>query len=494
MKEDLQSLLGTLEALRSELEDTKKRLSAIESVVQIYEEDGENHVCVECTSVVVRPVEDRRWISIQIDGRRSGGPFITFYHTDSDGIRAGLDLNLDEDGTPHVVLRGSDHQVRGDFFIQKDHGTLAVMGPGHKPGAVMRALPGGGSVAVLQPDGKARGVLIHDECQKSITDDGESPATELIFATGDGKVLTKLHVDNEGSLLAVGHPGQLNSALLCSRAEGGSLILNSPTLQNGVVCTATDDLSMVSAHQGTVPGEGPGAALSAGADHSSLDLRDRDHIKRVEIKATEGIGSVALHDCDPSNPAVVMSHHEGSHSSLAMAGVAGHDCLRFVANQDVAALNLASPQNEKTKVMVSTLEGDKPSVLIQRNGKVQTMMGCGDNGGLVIAYGAEKEKAGFATLSGGPNSGSLLLQSPDGIPQLTIDATDHGGRMLIHNDIGFQRIAMGTFQESSGIVLNHTGSDGVAISALENGGIVTVFDNRGEPIQTLPDRPPGDLP
>lgn len=242
------------------------------------------------------------------------------------------------------------------------------------------------------------------------------------------------------------------------------------------------------------PVEGLGAALSAGADHSSLDLRDRDHTKRVEIKATEGIGSVALHDCDPSNPAIVMSHHEGSHSSLAMAGVAGHDCLRFVANQDVEALNLASPQNEKTKVMVSTLEGDKPSVLIQRNGQVQTMMGCGDNGGLVIAYGAEKEKAGFATLSGGSNSGSLFLQTPDGIPQLTIDATDHGGRMLIHNDIGFQRIAMGTFQESSGIVLNHTGSDGVAISALENGGIVTVFDSCGEPIQTLPDRPPGDLP
>lgn len=475
-----------LETLRSELDELKKRLKELEKVVNISEEDehGKRHVCVECNSVVVRPEEDPRWISVQIDGRMTNGPFISLIHSDPDRRHTALDLHLDGDGTPHVQLRGPDHQVRGDFFIENGHGTFAVMGPENKPGAVMRAMPGGGSVAVLQPDGKARGVLIHNEFSTSGKDGEPQPATQLIFATPTAKTLLKLHADDEGSFIAAGQPELLDSAVLVSRKEVTSLTLQNASQSRGVACAVTDDLAMVSAHQGRKPGKTSDAALLAGSTGSWMSLRDEHGDKRVDISAMNGSGVVALFDRDEDRASVALSHHTGSHSSLALSGVAGHDSLRFIANKDVAALKLVSPLNEKSEIMF-TLQGDRPTMFLQRDGHVQVMLGSGDNGGLVSAYGPEKEKAGFATLAGSPVAGALTLQTADGTPQLTLDATDHGGRMLLNNDIGFQRIAMATYQDGAGMILNHTGSEGVALSAMPDGGIVTVFDQNGQPVQSM---------
>jgi hypothetical protein len=59
--------------------------------------------------------------------------------------------------------------------------------------------------------------------------------------------------------------------------------------------------------------------------------------------------------------------------------------------------------------------------------------------------------------------------------------------MLINNDLGFQRIAMGVYQEAAGLHLNNTGSIGVQVVATPKGGVVTVSDPEGRTIATLPE-------
>lgn len=479
MKEDPPSILSELEALRAELKEVKQRLNALERVVQIDEEDGRRHVSLQCNEVVVRPEEDPRYLSIVIGGQITEGPFIRFFHCSADRITTPLEMHLDEDGTPHIQLLGSDGHARGDFFIEKDHGTLVVLGPGYQPGAVMRAMPGGGSVAVLQPDGKSRGVLVHDEGTDS---------TELILATAEGKVLSKLHADKGGGLLSVGTPGHPNGAVLCSRFGLSSLMLKDPADSHGVTCAAGGGLSMVSAYQGESKGAGTRAELIASPDSSGVSLWDEGNNKRVDLSAGKGVGSVSILDEDSEQPAIYLSHVEGSHSSLTMTGVAGHDCLQIIANEDLTTMKLASPQSEETQWLCS-LVGDEPSVFLRKDGLIQVAMGTGGSGGWVGAYGPESEKAGCAMLSGGPIAGSLVISTLDGMPQLTLDATDYGGRLAVNNDIGFQRILLGTYQESSSLILNHTGSEGVAISALPHGGLITLYDSEGKPVQHLPDNP-----
>jgi hypothetical protein len=125
--------------------------------------------------------------------------------------------------------------------------------------------------------------------------------------------------------------------------------------------------------------------------------------------------------------------------------------------------------------------------IVQKHHRPIVMLGEGDQGGIVCAYGPSAESAGIASLSGGPVAGSVVLATVDGTAQLTLDATDHGGRMLINNDLGFQRVAIGVYEEAGGLHLNNTGSTGIQAVATPKGGVVTVSNHDGRPIASLPE-------
>ncbi len=58
---------------------------------------------------------------------------------------------------------------------------------------------------------------------------------------------------------------------------------------------------------------------------------------------------------------------------------------------------------------------------------------------------------------------------------------DHGGQASLNNALGFPRIFIGIHQESSGINLNHTGQNGIAIAA----GPITTHDKDSHIVESL---------
>ncbi len=486
MKEELQLLQSSLEAMRAELEETKKRLTKIEKVVSIHEarDGGEDEVTIECTTLVVRQWNDRRWIAIHLGSGEDGG-YIDVHHAGEEhAAKTAIGIGIQEDGEPHIQLRGKDWKVRADTFIENDHGTMAVLAPGNAPGAVMRARPGGGSVSVLQPDGKARAVLIHDEHHRLPGSGTVTPMTDLIFATANAKTVLKLSANADGGLMCVGHPGQPDASVIMSREEGATIMLNSPARKTSVSIAAMDGMARMAAHQGQAHESMAEAGISAGAFGGSMELRDCDGAKRLDLHAAEKAGTVHLCD-DEGKVGVSLTHHVGSHSSLAMHGVADHECVRIIAKNDMSVMSVIAPDTPGTEI-VSSVHAGAPFVMLRRGGHPKVMINDGEQGGTVSAYGPDTERAGIATLSGGPLAGSVSLASSDGIPLLSLDATDHGGRLLINNDLGFQRIAMGVYQESAGLHLNHTGSLGVQAVATPKGGLVSVCDAEGRYVETMP--------
>lgn len=487
MNNDLQQLQASLAAMRAELDDTKARLAKIERVVSIeIGDDGKDEVTIECTDLVVRQCNDRRYFAVHLGSTDSGGYLDIHYPGEEHATKTAIGLGMQDDGEPHIQLRGKDWKIRADIFLEKDHGCMAVLGPGNSPGAVMRARPGGGSVSVLQPDGKARAVLIHDEFHKNGDSDTMTPTTDLIFATAQAKTVLKLNANADGGLLCVGHPGQPDASVIMSRKQGPTIMLNGPAEQTSVSIMATDRMARIAAHQGRAFEKKAEASLTAGAFGGSADFHDCDGRKRVEIQAAAKSGTMHLLD-DDGKEAVALSHFADSHSSLAMKGVADHDCLRIVSNKDLTALRIASPDSPDTEFLTS-VQADKAVMMLQKNNRPRLMLGEGEQGGMICAYGPEPEKAGIAMLSGGPVTGSLSLSTTDGTAQLTLDGTDHGGRLMINNDLGFQRIAMGVYEESAGLHLNHTGSLGVQAVATPEGGLVAVCDAAGKLIDTIPKR------
>lgn len=494
MSTTLQELQSALSIVQEELGRVRQRLAELEKVVSIeHDEDGIRRVYLECTDFVLRPAEDQRQIAVHL-GTDEGAGYMQIHYPAPDAIHAAMHLGFEHDGAPHMQLMGKDAQTRADIFIRDDCGWFAALSDHGRPGALMRAQSDGGSIAVLQSDGQARAVLIHGSSEEADADGQQKPAsTNLIFADEARHTTLKLRADDGGTMLTMGTPGQPDAAVIVARKDGPAILLHSPNEDHSISLMAMNGIAEVCTHESKVPGMGTQASLMAGEFGSSLTLRGIGGQKAVDISALDVASSLTLHDAQ-GEVRVMLAHHFGSHSAMTLQSVTEEDGFRAIASADVSSMELISPADPETKVLTA-VTADKPVTIVQKHNRPIVMLGEGEQGGVICAYGPSAENAGIASLSGGPVAGSLVLATVDGTAQLTLDATDHGGRLLINNDLGFQRIAMGVFQEAAGLHLNNTGSIGVQAVATPKGGIVTVSDPEGRTIATLPENDgedPGD--
>ncbi|MBL9131113.1 MAG: hypothetical protein JNG86_07940 [Verrucomicrobiaceae bacterium] len=486
MSDELNQLKAVMESMRGELDAMKSRLNQIERVVCIdKDDDGVETVHIECTDLLVRPWTDPCYFAVHIGSTEDGGYIDIHYKGEEHAIKPAISLGMQADGEPHIQVRGKDFTARADICIQKDHGVVAVMGTKEERGAVMRAQPGGGSVAVLHPDGRPRAVLIHNERHQSPDSDAVAPSTDLIFANGSLDTLIKLHSDGRGSLITAGMPGHADGVAITVRENGPAIMLRGLEDSSSINMMAADNMARVSVHEGRLSADKAQASLAAGSFGSSMELRENDGTRRVDISAMSEAGTVQLLDATGSE-AVALSHHSGSHSSLAMRGVAEHDCVRILTNKDAALVRVTSPENADTDATIMVHEG-RPSLIVRRDNRPLVTATETEHGGLICAYGREEVQGGVASLSGGPMGGVVSVCARDGTQLMTLDGTDHGGRLLINNDLGFQRVVLGARDEAGVLVLNNTGSNGVIATAMPKGGVISVCDAEGNVIRTMPE-------
>jgi len=479
-----QELQTALVAVQMELNRVKSRLNELEKVVTIENDpEGIRRVYLECTDFVIRPAENQRHIAVHLGSDAEGG--YMHLHYPGTGIPA-VDIGFDSPGEPHMQLKGKDFKSRTDLFIRDNCGCVAVLSEAGQPGALMRAQEDGGSIAVLQEDGQARAVLIHGITEMP-TVEGQNAAasTNLIFADGNGHTMLKLRADETGGMLTAGIAGQSDAIALVAREDGPALLMHSPEEDHSISILAMTGAAEICVHENKIPGTGTQASLSAGEFGSSLCLRGIGGQKSVDLSALDVASSLTLHDAQ-GDVRVMLAHHFGSHSALTLQSLTEQEGLRAIASADVSSIEIISPVDPETKVLTA-VTAEKAVTIVQKHHRPIVMMGEGDQGGIVCAYGPSAESAGIASLSGGPVAGSVVLATVDGTAQLTLDATDHGGRMLINNDLGFQRVAIGVYEEAGGLHLNNTGSTGIQAVATPKGGVVTVSNHDGRPIASLPE-------
>lgn len=483
MSISIEELQASLQAVTEELRQVRDRLRELEQAVSVQTDDeGVQRVRVECTELVVRPASEPGGVSLRLGVSQVGG-FLHLHRPGDDRVAA--ELGLDEEGGPQMTFWGMDQEPRLGFFTREDCGFLVSHGPEGRPGVLVRAQPRGGSVAVLQQDGRSRGVLIHDDGEAHEDGTVTPPSTELILSDDNLYALAKIGADAEGGMITLGPPGQPDALAMVARGDGPALMLHSPSELQSISMMALEGSAQISVHEGKTPGAGFEASLASGDEGSSFSLRGENSEKAVDISSLNVASSITLHDAE-GDVRVMLAHHHGSHSALTLQAVGEEDGFRAIASAEVSSLELISPENPETKLL-SAVTAEKPVVVLQKQQRPLLMFGEGEQGGIFCAYGSASAQAGIAALSGGPLAGSVLLSSADGTPLLSLDATDHGGRLLINNDLGFQRVALGVHQESGGLHLNNTGSVGVQAVATPAGGRVIVNDPEGGVTASLPD-------
>lgn len=481
MNEELTQMSAALESLRAEVQSLRDRLQRIERVVTIDDEEG---VFIECHDLVVRPFTKPGHIAVHIGTCEERG-FIDVHYPQAEHFTvSGIQIGFYGDNSPRMQVRGTDHHARVDLCILEDNGTAAVLAPGQKPGAVMRARRGGGSVAVLRPDGRPRGVLSHDEHWKNEVTGEESPATELMFATAEGDSLMKLHSTLDDSVLLIGRKDAMDQIVLLARDDGSALMLKSPQQETSVNIVANAKVACVSTHEGMIGDDKAEASLSASNKGTNLTLDACDGTRRVELSALSDAATLNLLD-DTGTDRVALSHFSGSHSSLSLKGPGDHDCMSVIVNPDTTVMRLTDPVNEEAQC-TAAVHDSKPTILLSRDKEALVHLGESDSGGCVTAYGTQKPGGGMVTIAGGPIAGGLCIATADGTQLLTADGSDHGGRLQVNNDLGFPRATLASYLESGSLILNHTGSNGLVASATAKGGVLTLYDADGTIIRTLP--------
>ena len=480
MIDPMLELRVTMDALRAEVETLKSKLALMEEVVTVKrEEDGRLSRSLECESLVVRDSVDPRCMAIHMGTNADNGTYLSVHYRGAEhGHKTAIGLVVRETNEPQIQMRGKDWKVRTGMWLDNDHGAVGVFRPGDVPAALMRALPSGGSLAVVQANGRARAALVHDEAKK-VADGSVHSTTQLLLRGEDGVSGLNLLEDEGGALVQMNHGGA--SATLVTRKEAASLMMEGPEAATSVLMAAANEMARVVVQEGGATEQRASAALSAGSFGGDVSVREPSGTERVNLSAAPGSGRVSLLRED-GEAGMSMFDVEGQFSQLEMRGVSAEPCVKLVVSERVAALDLASPLDPSQRVMVGAAE--TPSLLLAQEGGTRVALSVVEECGMISAYGPGGDKAGLAALSGGPVAGAVTVGSADGTSLVEIGASDHGGRIALNNDLGFQRIVMGVHEESAGMHLNHTGNDGVRVVATPMGGIVALCDAEGT-VRTL---------
>ena len=473
----LQELSATVAALRTELDAVQAQLKDIGRAVQITEENGRRRIRLKCHSLAVRTTSGEQPFAMRLGSSNNRG-YLSFYYPDGSKGDIALSLGFNEDDHPAIRLTGQDDQHRVLLTVENDHGLAGCFAPGYTPGAVMRSLPGGGSFAVLQPDGKARGIFMHGDS----TSPDKMPATKLLFATPDATTMLSLHADLDGSMIALSQPGAPNCASLVAYGDSSSLVVRSPGAATAAVVIASPGQARVMTCTGR-EGSGTGeAALTSCSKGGCLSLHRPDATSGLEARAAEAITWFGLFDREGLET-IGLCEGSGLHAFNIYLPGSKTKSITFGSTADTAYTRISCPGNEQlqlvtnaspTTVITTIMDGERPLVAITH---------C-ETGGSIAAYGAH-ETPGYAALSGQLASASLTVSMADGTTLAGLGATDHGGHLTLNNDLGFPRITMGIFQESSAISLNHTGQKGMELLACPLGGVLLVHDKDGQVTESL---------
>ncbi len=271
---------------------------------------------------------------------------------------------------------------------------------------------------------------------------------------------------------------------LITSLEGSGIIVHSPQQQSNFSLTVQDAFARACVFTGAEPGDQAEASLTASPDGSGLVLRRSDGTPGVEAQVFQNFSTVRLVNTD-GEPTAELCLTDDTLSTFSLTDPAGLAAIAakviegsatFLVHRPGYPANRATTLADASGVRFFLTQDERALVLLRH----------GDEGGSLYVGGPTAE-SGQVHLQGGTVTGSLALATADGTALLTLDSSHHGGRLAINNDLGFQRILLTTIQESSMLVLNHTGQRGVMVGAGPDGGAITVHDSEGQVRATLPE-------
>jgi hypothetical protein len=266
---------------------------------------------------------------------------------------------------------------------------------------------------------------------------------------------------------------------LHAKPEGGVVQCKSPQ-GAGVFIHARGDAPMVSLHDGqnrnlvqfasTTTGgiamihggesRKPVVTMGAGDDGSMVELRSFDQEPRVALQAREKTSDVFVRRPGKTD-----------------------DGLFLRGTAEGAALNLVHEGNGLAHLGYRWIGTDV--ILSPKHGGGKVSSGPLAYGGALHLKTTDNRMLTFSPVEVASQIASL---SPEGLVQFQMGAPfDAGGRLVLYNEIGVERLSFLTQKDSAIIQLQHGGTPGITLAATPEGGGVCTLDAQGEVTGTMPE-------
>lgn len=285
--------------------------------------------------------------------------------------------------------------------------------------------------------------------------------------------------------LHAGGPGAPATLKLITFTDGSGIIVHSPQQQSNFSLTVQDAFARACVFTGDSPGDSAEASLTVSADGSGLVLRRTDGTPGVEAHVFQKLSTLRLTN-RAGEPTAELCLTDDTISTFALADPAGQPAITAKSISGSANFTI-HPPGQPDPQLTTFADSEGLRTLLLKEGHPLIILGHNNECGGSLYVGGPTAESGQVHLQGGPVTGSLALATADGTALLTLDSAPDGGRLAINNDLGFQRILLTTIQESSALVLNHTGQRGVMVGAGPEGGAITVHDTEGRVRATLPE-------
>lgn len=245
-----------LAVLREEVAALRARLDAIEKFVAVDQDPSSGELSCSLNAARLR-LEETPGTSgrIELDFRQ-GAPRLALIDRADHLI---FDVHLTEAGRPIARIFGSDEASRVNLTTdQNGYGAVAVFGPESTALATMRGGETGGSVSVIQRNGKAAATL------------GMIQGPGLYVFSTTGKLAIVLGAQDENAGLIINDPQERQLIALGSTSGGSTLLLNDDQGRRGATLTAKADKTVLwMIRPGT---EKDGLSISADAKGTGLYL------------------------------------------------------------------------------------------------------------------------------------------------------------------------------------------------------------------------------
>jgi hypothetical protein len=441
----LNQLTEQVTSLTRQVAELQQQVSVFQAFLRTETREGSpmSPLHVRCASLTVcSPENPGRAQAVLAAG--SAGPTFTF--SGSDGSARML-IEVQEEQV-RCSLYGAENQPAVELGAEAgaERGYMAVF-DGGKPRALIKASEAGGAVSIVHDDGRPRAMLF-----------GNATHGEVLALGAETEATVKLSCDKAhgGGLITVSGNDAKPAVALSASAEGGAVMV---LRKEGTVGCSLATMERVAGITIADLGQGQIHLLSDSSG-PSIRLTGPDGRPRLSLHSTAE-GAIISLDSLTEQPLLSLATLQGQ-PALHLENGKGDRVTLQTAPEGGAMLAFANPP-------------DKPQLLLLNS-----------KSGPSVALRPQADRGAAATLGCTKEGGAIFICDSDGTRRCGLCATEDGSQLMLFNDLGIERVLLGSAQDGGALKLNWGGTMGVAALATQDGGAVVVNDANGQPRASLP--------